>query len=265
MLDEGIAREVVNRIQRLRKKAALQPSDLVNLQYTVEPASHDLSRIIAQHQDYIETTTKNPISTQSQEGTVLVEENYELKGAKLTLKITKGSDALQNCLDVTNVDLKAFGTPIVPFVNVIYKNKCGVVLLENPVGSNQLVSTQQLSEQIAQLFDLSKSNALVLYSDPKCKDRLNVSSVQELNGQTIYLTPTKGATNDGRSACCPFTNVTFGPSKACLLLQNPMGNHLESVKNTLEVIFQKPVKKVDNMDVSNVNLEKASGKTLQIA
>ena len=264
MLDEGIAREVVNRIQRLRKKAALQPSDLVNLQYTVEPPSHDLSRIIAQHQDYIETTTKNPISTQSQEGTVLVEENYELKGAKLTLKITKGSAAQETSFEIAKVDLKAYGTPIVPFVNVVYKDGCGVVLLENPVGSNQLVSTQQLSEQVAQLFDLSKANSLVLYSDPKCKDRVNVPSVQELNGQTVYLTPTQGVSNSG-SSCCPYANVTFGPSKACLLLQNPLGNHLESAKNTLEVIFQKPVKKLDKVDVGNVNLDKASGKTLQAA
>jgi len=111
---------------------------------------------------------------------------------------------------------------------------------------------------------LSKANSLVLYSDPKCKDRLNVPSVQELNGQTVYLTPTQGVSNSG-SSCCPYANVTFGPSKACLLLQNPLGNHLESAKNTLEVIFQKPVKKLDKVDVGNVNLDKASGKTLQAA
>ena len=264
MLDEGIAREVVNRIQRLRKKAALQPSDMVHLQYTVEPSSHDLSRIIAQHQDYIESTTKNPISTQNQEGTVLVEEYYDLKGAKLTLKITKGSTDQQAPSEVTNVELKSYGTPMVPFVNVVYKDNCGVVLLENPIGSNRLVATQLLIEQVTLLFDLPKGASLILYSDPKCRDRLNVSSVQELNGKTIYLTPTSGISHSG-SACCPFANVTFGSSKACLLLQNPMGCHLESAKSTLEVIFQKQVKTLDKVDVGNASLQKASGKTLEAA
>ena len=89
MLDEGIAREVVNRIQRLRKKALLQPTDLVSLQYTIEPSSHDLARVILQHQENIENTTKNPISTQSLEGQILIEESYDLKGAKMTLKLVK--------------------------------------------------------------------------------------------------------------------------------------------------------------------------------
>ena len=46
MLDEGIAREVVNRIQKLRKKAGLQPQDEVTLYYKVDPDKHDLLRII---------------------------------------------------------------------------------------------------------------------------------------------------------------------------------------------------------------------------
>jgi isoleucyl-tRNA synthetase len=59
MMDEGIAREVVNRVQKLRKKAKLQPKDDVCVQYTLTPSDHDLGRIIKEHQEYIESTTKN--------------------------------------------------------------------------------------------------------------------------------------------------------------------------------------------------------------
>ena len=59
MMDEGLAREVVNRVQKLRKTAKLQPKDDVCVQYTLTPPDHDLGRIIKEHQEYIESTTKN--------------------------------------------------------------------------------------------------------------------------------------------------------------------------------------------------------------
>ena len=86
--------------------------------------------------------------------------------------------------------------------------------------------------------------------------------IVELNGKTVYVTPTGGVTHPG-SACCPYVNVTFGSSKASLLLQNPFGNQLETIKSTLDVIFQKTVKKLDKTDVDKIDLEKAVGKTLQ--
>ena len=82
MLDEGIAREVVNRIQKLRKKAGLQPQDEVTLYYRVTPKENDLLRVINDHVHYIETTTKNPLvleTTKSNQHTI-TEEQYELKG-----------------------------------------------------------------------------------------------------------------------------------------------------------------------------------------
>ena len=91
MLDEGLAREVVNRVQRLRKTAKLQPSDVVTVQYTIEPANHELTRIIAEHREYIETSTKNAMTPNEASGQVLITEDYDLKGAKMTLKIWKSS------------------------------------------------------------------------------------------------------------------------------------------------------------------------------
>ena len=54
MLDEGVAREVVNRIQKLRKKAGLAPTDEVTVHCHVQPAGHDLARVISEHR-YIKT------------------------------------------------------------------------------------------------------------------------------------------------------------------------------------------------------------------
>ena len=83
MLDEGTAREVVNRIQKLRKKAGLQPQDEVTLYYEVNPREHDLLRVINDHVNYIETSTKNPLvldTTGNLSKNKIAEEQHELKG-----------------------------------------------------------------------------------------------------------------------------------------------------------------------------------------
>ena len=127
-----------------------------------------------------------------------------------------------------------------------------MVLLENPVGSNQILTLQQLNDQVAQLFDLPK--AMTLFYDGKCKEKLG-NVTEELNGKTLFLTPTQGSVHAG-SACCPFINVTLGKTKACLLLQNPLGTPVQFVGKTLEAIFQKKVKQLDKQDVDQVVLEK---------
>ena len=83
MLDEGTAREVVNRIQKLRKKAGLKPQDEVTLYCSVSPAKNDLLRVITEYVQYIETSTKNPVVTDtppSNQNQKIIEEKYVLKG-----------------------------------------------------------------------------------------------------------------------------------------------------------------------------------------
>ena len=83
MIDEGTAREVVNRIQKLRKKAGLKPQDEVTLYYKVSPTKDDLLRVINEYVEYIETSTKNPVVLETEKsnlGNKIIEESYVLKG-----------------------------------------------------------------------------------------------------------------------------------------------------------------------------------------
>merc|ERR1712079_334408 len=57
MLEEGVAREVINRVQKLRKSAGLKVADKVTMLYTVTPEDHSLNRIIKEHLDYIQTSS----------------------------------------------------------------------------------------------------------------------------------------------------------------------------------------------------------------
>jgi len=60
MHNEGIAREVINRVQKLRKKARLVPSDEAVVYYEIKDASSNLAKVIVSHKEFIENVTKTP-------------------------------------------------------------------------------------------------------------------------------------------------------------------------------------------------------------
>lgn len=66
LMDQGLAREFINRIQKLRKKAALVPTDPVDVEYYInnpdKEECEDIQRIIKQYEDTICTTIKSSLS-----------------------------------------------------------------------------------------------------------------------------------------------------------------------------------------------------------
>ena len=88
MLEEGVAREVINRVQKLRKSAGLKVDDKVTMYYTVTPKDHNLAKIITKFSYYIQTSSKTPSETSPKSS--LKKESYDLKGAKLDLVVTQG-------------------------------------------------------------------------------------------------------------------------------------------------------------------------------
>ena len=267
MMDEGIAREVVNRVQKLRKKAKLQPKDDVCVQYTLTPPGHDLGRIIKEHQEYIESTTKNVMTLEPQNGEVVTEEEYELKGAKMILKITKVQSS--SSVSKSVVTLENFGQPGVPYVNVVSDENCGVVLLENPVGKNKLNSLAQVQEQIQLLF-VNKKSSVEVFMDSNCVTKVNNSTnVQDLTGKTLYLSPSVGGGKNAevKGSCCPFININHGNTRGCFLVENPKGcSNGESAQDVLDIVFgKKNVQKLDNTLIEKVQWSKVVGKTLNAA
>lgn len=62
MVDEGMAREIVNRIQKLRKKAHLIPTDQITVYYNISPENSDLNRVAKEYRDFIEVSIKAPFT-----------------------------------------------------------------------------------------------------------------------------------------------------------------------------------------------------------
>lgn len=95
MLDEGQAREVVNLVQKLRKKGQLVPTDSVTVYYQVIPNDSDLAQVISAQNSYIESLLKAPLrpwSVLDADRESVVEETSQLKGtpANIQLKIVRG-------------------------------------------------------------------------------------------------------------------------------------------------------------------------------
>uniref|UniRef100_A0A8C7GLV9 Isoleucine--tRNA ligase, cytoplasmic n=1 Tax=Oncorhynchus kisutch TaxID=8019 RepID=A0A8C7GLV9_ONCKI len=194
MLDEGVAREVINRIQKLRKKGHLVPSDEITVYYSCEPAGDYLDHVIQAHTDFILATTKAPLKTYPvpKDSSVIVQEKTQLKGSDLDLTIVKGAAAPRAPLTgpacaYINLQLKlnnkeqgsnpSDSSPnsdslVCPYVNLQLANcqpaECksgdvGTLLLVNPVGHDYLTHNALLSET-AKLFGL-RSRRLKLYLD----------------------------------------------------------------------------------------------------
>ncbi|OQV24383.1 Isoleucine--tRNA ligase, cytoplasmic [Hypsibius exemplaris] len=62
LLDEGTAREVCNRVQRLRKKAGLVPTDDIKVFFEVTPADSELSVVVQKFIDYVGNAIKKPFA-----------------------------------------------------------------------------------------------------------------------------------------------------------------------------------------------------------
>jgi len=90
LVDEGIAREVINRIQKLRKTAGLVPTDPITVYYDVKQET-DLSNIIKSFSEMITGTLKTDFKLYPVPKTdkVVAEENHELGDTQLALAITR--------------------------------------------------------------------------------------------------------------------------------------------------------------------------------
>jgi len=80
MIEEGMAREVINRMQKLRKKAGLVPTDQVTVHYGITPANSELERITNSYLSFIENTIKMPVKPKSEMGTgnIIMDENQQV-------------------------------------------------------------------------------------------------------------------------------------------------------------------------------------------
>merc|ERR550525_2126080 len=271
MLEEGVAREVINRVQKLRKSAGLKVSDKVTMFYTVSPAEHSLSRIVVEHLDYIQTSSKTPLRLlpSPAPSSCLSREEYELKGAKLTLTVSKGFPADYS-------DGSSESLPSLPWCNLLLCGSlqpaahCGAgkegALLNPP---STLPALDALVQQVFGLYGVK----LDLYLDKARKQK--VENGASLEGKTVYVwrlgDPCSTQPGEGFSECsCKFVNVMVGSDASSLLLENPIGKPVDELSKAVtflakskktSALFQDQEKK---KSVKLSELNRYAGQTLYL-
>ncbi|KAF5283434.1 hypothetical protein FQA39_LY04810 [Lamprigera yunnana] len=219
MQEEGIAREIINRIQKLRKKAHLVPTDEISVIYK---ASDELSRIAVAHKEYIE----NAIQASFTEGEcdspslIIIQEKQQLKNHELNI-ILKGSKKVTDSIASDN------NKPVVNWINISLhnvsspygpKHNKGTVLIQ--AGS---ISFKQLKDDIANIFglysdfDLWKINGLIT-KDCQLKELYSSTVLVVSKGTEITAPQILGTT-----PFCKFVNFKDDNTEGTFLLENPIG------------------------------------------
>lgn len=226
MLDEGTAREIINRVQKLRKKAGLVPTDEITVHYK---ATGDLERISKEYQGFIEGTIKAPYKPVPQERDsllLIIEEEQKLKDCSLRIYLKKVSDVVVPSVQWANLQLVDL-PPRYP------KGDKGMVLL-NVAGSP--ISLNNFRKGIFTLFGASKFD---LWTS-KCQIKTD-SDLKKVNAETIFVTPVNSQAKLPASSGLPYCKVFNFNCKAgqgSILLENPKG-HNQMTGSTRDALIAK--------------------------
>nr|XP_054496212.1 isoleucine--tRNA ligase, cytoplasmic isoform X2 [Agelaius phoeniceus] len=225
MVDEGVAREVINRIQKLRKKRNLVPTDEITVYYRALPEGEYLDTVIQQHAEFIFATIKAdlkpyPVPTSRE---VLIQETTQLKGSELEITLVRGGVCQSVGPACAYVNLK---------VCVNGTEQDGVLLLENPKGDNTLNFTG-LVDAVSCIFGLKNSKLTVFNGKTEL---LKHTDLLGLSGSTLHVTagPAPGLPSCPSALLCQYINLQLINAKpqecqkgtvGTLLMENPVGQN----------------------------------------
>ncbi|NXB83573.1 SYIC protein, partial [Vidua chalybeata] len=233
MVDEGVAREVINRIQKLRKKRNLVPTDEITVYYRALPEGEYLDTVIQQHAEFIFATIKAdlkpyPVPTSKE---VLIQEATQLKGSELEITLVRGGVCQSVGPACAYVNLK---------VCVNGTEQDGVLLLENPKGDNTLNFTG-LVDAVSCIFGLKNSKLTVFNGNTEL---INQTDLLGLSGKTLHVTAGSAPAlpSSPSALLCQYINLQLINAKpqecqkgtvGTLLMENPVGQNGLTYKGLL--------------------------------
>ncbi|XP_059479642.1 isoleucine--tRNA ligase, cytoplasmic [Neocloeon triangulifer] len=248
MVEEGMAREVINRMQKLRKKAGLVPTDQVTLFYGVTPAKSDLERIVQSYLSFIENTVKMPVKPKAQmpKANLIMDERQQLMGSELYLAVV---GEVKRTL--SNAAPSASQQPSSKFINLILSESLkgikeeGTIFLENPKGSTPLSYSSFLNE-IDRIFQLN-GRKFKVFDGP---NQVTAELLAKLHGKTLLVTSLRDSQTQNikssSSSLCSFVDVTCKGKTLSVQLENPKGvavSH-EEVCRVISLVFDVPNSKM---------------------
>lgn len=94
LAQEGIAREVINRVQRLRKKVGLQPTDEIKMEYRIlgDPDGIGLADVLESQGAAFEKALRRPLEQHGEDSSadkLIVDEEQEIRQATFSLRLLR--------------------------------------------------------------------------------------------------------------------------------------------------------------------------------
>lgn len=254
LLFEGVAREIINRIQKLKKKLQLIPTDPVVVYYEISDKNSDLSKVAKSHQEFIEGVIKSPFlpldATKIANETAtrsFASEECDIKGIILKITISMEKKAANAAAAAATTATKSTASsataqkPVAHWLNVVTKiqprycssgaTNLGTVLIDDP--NKKPLTLQQLRNEIEQLFGLYHMNLFFTCNGKPLDLSSPIDTAEKLNGGTVFVSKQPGYTETDKkllaTAKVPFvkfSNVTIDGLPRTLLLENPKGELL---------------------------------------
>uniref|UniRef100_A0A8C0KP65 Isoleucine--tRNA ligase, cytoplasmic n=1 Tax=Canis lupus dingo TaxID=286419 RepID=A0A8C0KP65_CANLU len=213
MVDEGVAREVINRIQKLRKKCNLVPTDEITVYYKAKSEGKYLNNVIESHMEFIFATIKAPLKPYPVpvSDKIIIQEEMQLKGSALEITLTRGSSLPGPVCAYVNLNIYANGseqgkrsapavvdgpsTALCRYINLqllnagpqeCVKGTVGTLLLENPPGQNGLTH-QGLLYEAAKVFGLRSRKLKLFLNETQTHEITEEIPMKALNMKTVYV------------------------------------------------------------------------------
>ena len=184
LVDEGTARELINRVQRLKKKAKLVPTDTVLVYYKINKPDSDVNKVAQSHQAFIENIIKSKFQEHNAEADlkeVIIEETSELKDVELKLRISTTKERVLPKIPFINLvlseDLK------IRYVNGDCTTKTASLNLKNFTG--KVLTVQQLRSEVEMLFGLFDTQFSITGKLEKQVELTNLT--MDLAGKTLFV------------------------------------------------------------------------------
>lgn len=235
LLEEGLAREIINRVQKLKKKAQLIPTDPVIIYYAlstkaaakkeVKETEAQLQKVLVNYASMIKTAVKSEFipfnEKQAASKRLIITEQVDLKGVDLILTISSTEELQLPSLAWLNVTLSGELQP--RFVS----GNQGSLLLQHSV-NKQYIDLATLRRELEVLFGLYGVSFDIYVLD----QQKNVSELQtidkNLNGKLLILTRTPDAQKLAKEfavASAPYSNFV-NQSGSTVFTENPKGHSL---------------------------------------
>ncbi|XP_055922181.1 isoleucine--tRNA ligase, cytoplasmic [Eupeodes corollae] len=236
LLEEGLTREIINRIQKLKKKSQLIPTDQVLIFYKFNQNDHQIAKIATKYSETIQTTVKSKFMPYTESiianRQLIASECFDLKGVQMEISIYSAHEAILPAAPWINIHLGDSVTP--RFEN----SRKATIIMQKPNG--KFITLEELQNEIDIIFGLYGIDYVLL---------LNGKLITSLNdlpkGSTLVVSrKTKVDILEGGVSCVSsalpfskFVNCEFEGKKYTLLDENPSSNKLCNQQDLLKVIY----------------------------